>query len=83
MLSFLDMPCFYIWNIPDILWILPDRVPTPLPFFWTLIMFFSRIFLGDADTVWVAAGFKDTLLRCQKSEVVYGYKAAIQPGIQD
>ena len=33
--------------------------------------------------VWVAAGFKDTLLRCQKSEVVYGYKAAIQPGIQD
>ena len=27
--------------------------------------------------------FKDTLLRCQKSEVVHGYKVAIQPGIQD
>ena len=32
---------------------------------------------------WAAAGFKDTLLRCMRSEVVHGYKAAIQPGIQD
>jgi len=37
----------------------------------------------EIDAEWAATGFKDTLLRCMKSEVVHGYKTAIQPGIQD
>ena len=39
-------------------------------------------FIFAAD-VWAAAGFMDTLLRCEvKSEVGYGDKTAIQPGVQ-
>lgn len=34
-------------------------------------------------SLWAAAGFMDTLLRCEmKSEVGYGNKTAVQPGVQ-
>jgi hypothetical protein len=35
------------------------------------------------SSLWAAAGFKDTLLRCEvKPEVGYGNETAIQPGVQ-
>ena len=42
------------------------------------------LFLGPfAGYDWAAAGFMDTLLRCEmKSEVRYGNKTAVQPGVQ-
>ena len=36
-----------------------------------------------AEAHWAAAGFKDTLLRCEmKPEVVHGNEKAIQPRVQ-
>ena len=35
------------------------------------------------ESIWAAAGLKDTLLRCEvKPEVVYGNEKAVQPRVQ-
>ncbi len=37
----------------------------------------------ERNSIWAAAGFKDTLLRwSMKQEIAYGNEKAIQPGIQ-
>lgn len=57
------------------------------------VLFFFPVLLEQLDPVmrqallneggWAAAGFMDTLLRCEvKSEVGYGNKTAVQPGVQ-
>jgi hypothetical protein len=43
----------------------------------------SLLVTYDDGGVWAAAGFKDTLLRCQmKREVANGDEKKIQPGVQ-
>ncbi len=43
----------------------------------------GRCIAVTVEALWAAAGFMDTLLRCEvRSEVSHGNKTAIQPGIQ-
>ncbi|MDE2000264.1 MAG: hypothetical protein KGI52_15200 [Burkholderiales bacterium] len=42
----------------------------------------SAVARGERQVEWAAAGFVDTLLRCEvKPEVGYGNETAIQPGV--
>ena len=51
MIGLLDMVALDVGDVPDVLWILTERMPRHLPFLWALKMLLSWVFRRDANCV--------------------------------
>jgi hypothetical protein len=58
MFCLFHMTRFNIWNIPNVAWVFPERIPAPLPLIRSLIVSLTRILLRYTNGIEIKEGHR-------------------------